>query len=397
MTNAGGLVCKMGVLGLTGFVAFSALSAEGLSLRVGPVYRTGMKTDVSGGSYAQAAGLTLGAGYKRLPEGVGPLREYADRTYADGYVNQDGGTGNPASIDPNTTWFWGYQNASQYSPMDGTLTFSAPGGREMRREVLRDGGWSEEDDLDGWGMEVAAELPLTALTEAEVALQVGLRGFWNMEQTHRGSTYREQGTDRRFTVLDVYDVAGTLIPPAPHAGTYDGPFDDPPVIPSPVIPNLPEARREATGRVVLPQAYNRVQVDMDADLYELRAGPVFSRAVGDGRVRVSLSPALTLNILQMDAVRREAWVEVREDGVPQTRARWTDRDCDTEFLFGAGLQAAAEVALDTQWAVALHASADWVDEARTRVGPTRLKTDVSGFTVGLAVVRAFGGPDEARD
>src|SRR6056297_1015630 len=85
---------------------------EGAWISAGPVWRSGMDVDTSGGGAAGSAGSAS---------------DYADRTYDDGYVKQDPGTGNPVSIDPNTTWNWGYDNASQYDAGANALSFHRAG------------------------------------------------------------------------------------------------------------------------------------------------------------------------------------------------------------------------------------------------------------------------------
>ena len=364
-------------------------------LKVGPVYRAGMESKISGGSHVQSLGLTAARPQTAYGTQIGPQGLYSDRTYLDGYVNRDEGTGNPASLDPNTTWYWGYDNASQYSDTRRELSFHTTGRSETTREILRST-WDDKDSLDGWGLEVAGEFPITVWKDMDVGLVAGWKGFWSMKDDFHGSSYQERINIRQFALVDTYDVSRVMMMlAAPHRGTYDGPFDSPPVIPSPLIPNLPTSRREKTCCSRSYDAMNLIDMDTEADLYEFRVGPSLSTAFHGGRLRASLAPALTFNILDVEADRKEQWVVQDSQGSPEVLQRWEDHTSDTDVLFGIGLDASAEYLFNPQWAVSLSVSADWVESARMQVGPSRLKTDVSGFSVGLALVRTFGAPAPA--
>ena len=379
---------------LPSLLVLASATAGEMRWRVGPVYRGGMETEVSGGSHAGSAGLSSARTGKVYDTAVGSKNDYADRTYSDGYVYRDGGTGNSASIDPNTTWYWGYDHASQYSSSARTLSFHSSG-RETTREVLTTAS-DDCESFDGWGLEMGAELPLTAWGDFDVSLCAGISGFWNMGGDVNDVAYSEQVTVREFTLVDTYSVGSISIPSAPYSGTYDGPFDSPAVIPSPVIPNLPTTRKENTVSTRTYEATSAVDVDVDADLYEFRVGPALSHAFCDGRVRATVSPALTLNVLEVSVDREERWVTEQADGSHRTVQQWSDRASETEFRFGAGLDASADWMFTPRWSVSLSASADWVDSAHTTVGPSRVKTDVSGYSVGLALVRTFGGDAPAK-
>ena len=121
---------------LTGFVILFAANltfppsvghAADWWVKGGPVIRGGMSVDVKGSSYSQTLGQHAVASALEDPSGIGTTGAYADRTYDNGYVGLSPSTGNPAAIDPNTTWNWGYDNASQYDAAGGQLSFSKQG------------------------------------------------------------------------------------------------------------------------------------------------------------------------------------------------------------------------------------------------------------------------------
>jgi len=348
------------------------------------------------GSYVQSSGLTTGR--PSIQDGSeGPESRYANRDYGDGFVYMDPGTGDPNAVDPDTTWYWGYQDGSQYSQADNTLKLRATGAREITRDVLQDSR-EEEETFDGWGLEIAGEWPIAAWGRAEITLTAGLRGFLEMGHDHSCSTYHERIDTQPLTVVDTYEFAGANFPAAPYAGTYDGPFDTPPVIPSPVIPNKPSSRRAVPrGMSTTHDAFNQIDLDVDAELYELRLGPAVSASFRDGRLRASFSPAVTFSVLDIEASRGEQWIMMTSDGNRQTLQSWSDHASDTEALWGVGVTAVAEYALHGQSSLALSLSMDWVQSVDMQMGPSRLETDVGGYTVGLAFVHAFGGQAPADE
>jgi len=366
-------------------------------LRLGPVYRGGMNTVLrgGGGSRSQEEGLTGGTPYRRLPAGPGNPAVYADRDYDNGYVYQDAGTGNPMSLDPNTTWFWGYDDASQL--VNGQLAFTGGGGAQLTREVQPSGGTSDDQDLSGWGLEISGTRPLRSLKHADLDLLLALRGFWNLENTHRNTPHRERITERRFDVIDLYDVAGTLIPPAPHLGSFDGPFDDPPVIPSPLIPNLPGRRLQRTRGGEVRDYSSEIRVDVDADIWELRAGPMFSAERMEGRLRLHAAPTLSLLIVQSETTHSETWGVSRNGGEREVLQSWRDRNSETDFAPGIGLQVGIDLGLNPDWALSLHGSVDHVRDVNTGAGPSRVKLELGGYSAGIAIVRMFGPTPEPAE
>ncbi|MGQ9661293.1 MAG: hypothetical protein ACUVWX_03025 [Kiritimatiellia bacterium] len=138
-------------------IAYSCCVADTFWIRVGPIYRDQMQVEVSGTSHVQAEAVHA-AGLLLVPSSVGPEGKYANRTYDDGYVMMDPGTGNPASIDPEVTWYWGYDRASQYNSTRGTLTFQKRG--EPGFQDTLDTTFSAEDNTSGWGVLAAAGLSL---------------------------------------------------------------------------------------------------------------------------------------------------------------------------------------------------------------------------------------------
>ena len=377
---------KFGLSGLC-FVAVILICgsafAEGWWLKGGPVYRGGMEVEAEGSSRVQDLGVHA-AGNLGDPSSVGNANRYDDRTYDDGYVKRDPGTGNPGSIDPDLTWYWGYDNASQYDSGRDTLTFHQTGA-EGYSEVLNTT-FTDDDKMDGYGAELVAGRPLADIGRLTLDVCVGLQGLWGMNANLSGSTYQE-GVGRMH-VTDTYDVSGVNMPGAGHEGTYDGPFDSPPVIPSPLIPNMPESR---SSRLVDSQwtAENQINMDVESELYNLWLGSRLALALGE-RFSVHITPKISANYVNVDVDRSETFVATYADGSTATLNSWSDTGSESKWLFGAGATAGADVQFGNGYFAGIYGGYEWVaDEVDVTVGPNTVSVDMSGYTAGVQAGKRF--------
>jgi hypothetical protein len=413
--------------------------AEGLWLRVGPVYRGGMDAEASGSSHVQSQGIHAASPRRSFPDRLtggrvaGPLRDnissYGNRTFDDGYVNMDAGTGNPSSIDPDVTWYWGYEDSSQYNSAADTLTFHRttrqPGmevatgkGRVVSLSTLRDEEASFDDTFGGWGLELSGGYPLQTRGRLGVELCGGMAGIWNAGAQMGGSTFEEQVREDRYAVIDttdyitdtyVYDTSGVTLPPAPHRGTYDGPFDTPPVIPSPTIPNRPDSlhrdsvRAGAINRDIRRTssstwtARNQVDMDVETDIYELWVGPRLAFHANDW-LALHLTPKVSLNYIDADVDRSESFVASYADGRRETLHRWTDQGDEQKWSFGAGLTAGADVEFKNGMFAGCWGGYEWVGgDVDVRIGPNTVSVDASGYSAGVVMGRRFGGGGRASE
>ena len=406
-------------------------------LTIGPAYRGNMKAEASGSSHVQTLGIRAASRRQQFP---GPLvrdgapvsrnpddiRQYGDRRFDDGFVFMDAGTAHPMAIDPDTTWFWGYDNVSQYNAAANTLTFrrrsSAQGiavgqgtGRRVTRRVLQDDPLSFDDTFSGWGLEIAAGFPVVRQEQLRIDASLGLLAIRGDDVRFAGSTYAEQIRDERFAVRDTYryrdaitdtyvfDTTDVNIPLAPHQGTFDGPFDNPPVIPSPVIPNRPASATRSSvrsGRVDREitrtsartwTAQNQVRLDVETDVFELWFGPRIRFAPNE-RVNLHVTPKLTLNYVDVSVNRTEDFTAIYSDGRTEVLRDWRDRGSESKFVFGAGITAGAEVEFENGIFAGIWGGYSWVDDdVDVNVGPNTVSVDVSSYVAGVAVGIRFGG------
>ena len=358
--------------------------ADGLWLKAGPVYRGGMEASVSGSSYTQDEGLHA-AGPLQLPSGIGDAGSYADRTYDNGYVRRDPGTGNPASLDPSVTWHWGYDSGGQYDAGASTLEFYKTG-NEGYQEVL-DVLLSSDTGMSGQGAEIVGGVSLRN-GAFSVDLCLGLQGIPGIKATFGGTTYSED--IYRMDVVDTYDVSGIAVPSEPHGGTYDGPFDTPPVIPSPTIPNRPASR--STRMIDMNwHAYSDISIKADTDLYELWCGPRLGFRAGD-RLSLHLTPRISATYVDASVERGERFMAKHADGSTSILQSWHDEGSESRFVLGAGMAGGADVEFRNGLFAGVWGGYEWVSEdVDVNVGPNTVSIDASGYAAGAVVGFRFGG------
>jgi hypothetical protein len=351
-------------------------------LSLGPVYRNGMDMEIRGSSYVQSLGLHAANPYRRDPAGVRDRNAYRDRTYDDGFVNID-----VATATDGQTWFWGWEDRDQFDGGRQTLSFRRRGGVRVKRETLLDEGVDTDEELSGVGIAGMAarriSWPAIVKRGAEVELCFGAQGVWNEEARYRGTTYRERITRERHTVIDRYDVGYDLTATAAHPPPYEGTF----LGPGPLIPNKPSRRDRRVRSRTIWEAENRLDIEVESDLYEFWFGPRIS-AQPVGTVTIYCIPNVSVNHVSMDIDRDEQFVTVYSDGRTGTLGSWNDSKCEGEWLFGAGVEAGAEVDLNDGWFAGTFGGYDWIsDDAEVDIGPNTITIDPSGYTVGVAVGR----------
>ena len=354
-----------------------ALSAGEWWVEVGPALRD-MSVKVSGSSYAQEEGLhnPLATGPLAAPSGVGNPNSYANRTYDNGYVNLDPGTGNPNTINPNTTWNWGFSNPLQYNAAAQTLTFQAVG--TPGYTTLRDTGASGSDDLLGAGFQAVVGRTVLQHGRWSASLFFRLQCTWSGDDRINSSTYGEEV--RQITVTDTYDtskigVAG--FPASGYQGTYAGPFgtQSPPY---PVLPNLPGSRTEVTS-AALATSYNSLGLDVNPSLYELGLGPQIAFQAASC-LQLHLRPTISLEIVDADVNRSESFAGMN----------WSEQASKTGALLGLGGTAGANLDLGHGFYVGVSGGYTYVPHGmEVSVGPNTVKVDPGGWEVGCAIGRHF--------
>ncbi len=333
---------------------------------LGPVIRGGMKMRVSGSSYAHTSGLT----------GLGEPDVYGNRNYDNGYVRADSSEG--GGVEPNTTWNWGYNEAStagQYDATAGTLAFQS---QDVPHYSAFASGRRVKEDLTGAGLQIQGGVPMVESGRWSLDLVAGFSAFWNLDSRHRINA-------SMVNVADTYDVAGINSPAFAnlgHRGTHDGPFD--PVATPPyytTIPNLPS--RALSPSAVVPATRSSISLDVDQNLYQLKLGPQLGLQAGP-RLALVLSPAFSLTLADVDIKRSEVFA------YRGTVTRWSDRADETKLMVGLGITAGANLDLGKGWFAGVFGGYEWVpDETKINVGPNTVTLDASGWVAGLTLGKQF--------
>ena len=348
-----------------------------------------MKISIAGSSHAQLLGVhdPLATGPLAPPGGIGTASAYADRTYDNGYVKQDPGTGNAESLDPNTTWNWGFNNPAQYNAGAQTLAFQKQGA--LGYTTLANTPANMHDDVLGAGLQVLLGFPLSKSGKWSVDLAFGFQAVWGIDENFSTSTYREDV--RRITVTDTYDVSGIpsgSFPATGFHGTYLGPFDTPPVVPSPVIPNIPQSRASSTSAAV-STSYNGINFDVDQGLFQLSAGPQVGYAASQ-QLKFSFRPSIAFNMIDVSVHRTEVFVQNPAGGGSVVVDRWSDQGGQHKVSFGMGAVGGADLDLGKGFFAGVFAGYDWVfEKARVSVGPNTLSLNAGGFVAGAMFGKRF--------
>jgi hypothetical protein len=354
---------------------------------VGPQWREIGKVDWRTGSAASSFRLPWLVGRGRnsssgsgtsVPSGTG------DHAYDDGFVNQDG-----ATFTTGTTWFWGYDNASQLQGND--LLFHSASNSSFTRfsssfsERLKRSSWS--DDLSGAGVFAKLESPeLLRRQGLSVSLEMAYswahddtsnftRDVYHAEQASRLVTGGVNGT-----IEDRYDVTGIFLPLAPYEGTFGGP--------GVTIPNAPYSRTflggSGSGEEVTETRTavfsSDVHESFEVDLHTLSFGPRVNWACCQD-VRMGFGFGLALNIADWNADYEET-LTVRQNGhSARLLKRWEAEESGTEVLPGFYLEAMCQIQLAERLAAYLAGRYDWSEDMSERVGPSRVSFEPGGWSV----------------
>ena len=340
---------------------------DGWRLRLGPSYRQIDSIRVhSAPSYVQQQGLHANGPGDTITGQIGPENQFADRTYDDGYVNQDAGTPNDGN-----TWFWGYNNASQYDGAASgaeTLSFTAA-------DLVGDTGgnnasFSVDADDRGWGFRLSADRPVRQVGPFTLVLGVDL-SFNQIKANTDWEAYRENV----YTVTDVYDVSaiappGSTTPPftAPYAGTLAGP--------GPVISNTPDG-----GRMLALDYAGRNIVNLDMDISLVTVAACAGLEKDWGKFRLAGRAGLSLSWSHIGTDRDESWFRQMPDGTRQDLARWSDHGSDDDLIPGTLAELSIEYLLTEQWFVGTSARWDQpFTDVDVQVGPNEVTANLEGVS-----------------
>ena len=343
---------------------------------LGPVYRGNMQIGFTGSSYSQMRQ----AGILANPSGVGAATGFGDRTYSDGFVRRDPGTGNPQGLDPNGTWNWGYDNASQHNSSANTLSFHGAGNAAYTPDFI--GNVSQESRAEAVGLDFSGGRTLLKTDTIQVDLAAGFQTGWGLENHFQTSTFRE--SLKQVQVTDSYNVAGIALPAPGYQGTYTGPLGTQGTAAFPVIPNQPASREINVVGLGWTEA-NAIKLNVSSDLYELWLGPRIS-VQATPWLALYVNPRVGVTFVNVDAQRTEQLIAAGPGGAKSTVATWKNNVTANECLFAGGVTGGAKVRLTPRVFLDVFAGYEWVSNSiNVQVGPNQLSLNPSGYTLGAAI------------
>ena len=364
---------------------------------------------------------TSAAGSTSSDGTAGPAGTIADRTYDDGYVNQDAGTATFGN-----TWFWGYNSASQISGSTLTYHTTAPGvgmtngGGSLTNYSSQRSSWSSLGNDLAWDSELAGsgwfgriESPaIFAKGALSASMDLGY-SYASADAAHRNAdVFRaHQETRQRATTIsggpggiatintitDTYSLAGIAVPGAPYAGTLAGP--------GPLISNIPASRTitpstptsgaapttilggATTVETTTADFFSNVTESLDVDLHTISIGPHFSMEWQ--RVRVGLSTGLAINVADWDADYREDLYVSENGGRAQLLGRYQDHKGGAKVLPGFYIETNANVRLSRRVSLFAGGRYDWAGTLRGTVGPSNFALALGGWTAMGGVTITF--------
>lgn len=335
----------------------------------------------AGWSLPWMAGRGTNSGGSNVPQGQG------DHSYDDGFVNADAGT--PFT---GTTWFWGYNNASQVQGAD--LVFHGSGGGSTYSRSswssVRNSSWS--DELEGAGVFAKLESP-ELLKLGSIGVSLELTYSWAKDessQVTRDVFRAGQGSRATWgggSFEDRYDVSGVLLPLAPYAGTFAGP--------GATIPNAPSSRTYTGGsgssgsEVETALFSSDVRESFEINLHTISLGPKFSGELLNKALRVGLGAGFALNIADWDAEYEETLTVRQNSGRSRTLKRWEYDESGTEVLPGFYIEAMAEVRMTDRISAYVAGRYDWSKNMSENIGPSRMRFEPGGWSVMTGVTFKF--------
>jgi hypothetical protein len=347
------------------------------SLSGGPSWHYMGRLTIDGGSRSQSLMLPSFVGSSSLT--VPPIGDAAandERFYNDGYVRQDAGT-----VNDGTTWFWGYDNASQVS--NGNLVYQATGFESIRNDSINTAaGRRSSDSMTAPGISLRADVttPWT-VGPFKVSGMIGLNVTSDSQSYHYGnhSTFQTRD-DYRLDHADTYGLDGVIPPAAPYAGGIGGP--------GPLINNIPTTRSMTPVLVFTDTAVfaNNVRAEFENDMVGLSAGA--SLDYHEAPWTFILSGGLVLEFHHYTASQNES-LNVSTASSSAQFASWSDRNSGVKFRPGLFIEAAARYAIDGGCFIDGFVRGEIADDFRVSAGPTRFEFEPIGFSIGARIGRVF--------
>jgi len=347
------------------------------SISGGPAWHNMGKLTYTGRTRSQSLGLPSFVGDNALTvPPVGDETAADERYYNDGYVRQDAST----PID-GSTWFWGYENASQVQ--GANLVYHATGFQSIRNDAITTKpGMRDSKNLQEYGFEVRADvLSPWRLGPFRIGGMIGI-GAVSENQSLAFSNHNTTQTrdDYRLDYADRYNLGGVVPPAAPYHGTIGGP--------GPVIPNVPALRTVTPVLLFTDTAVltNKVRADFRDDSFALTLAPSLNYSRGPWNF--VLAGGLILE-LHNYSTRQYEQLNVASAQITGPHARWAEGSSGTKFRPGLFLQTGVQYDVGNNWHIGGWARGEIADDFSVSAGPSLFEFEPTGYTLGFELGYKF--------
>jgi len=357
------------------------------SISGGPAYHSMGKLTYVGRTRSQSLALPSYVGNDSLTvPPIGDQGVIGERYYNDGYVRQDAGT--PAD---GSTWFWGYDNASQVemigipggAPVPGNLAYHATGYQSIRNDAVTTRKAPRDNDyLRTTGIEIRADVvsPWT-IGPFRIGGMIGIGAVSDKQPiSFRNHTTVQTRDDYRLDYTDRYALNGIIPPAAPYQGTHAGP--------GPVISNTPSNRTVDPVHLYTDTATftNRVYSNFKDTSVALTMAP--SLIYEQGPWNFTLSGGVIVEFHSYSTRQYEV-LNVASARYTGRQAQWAEGDSGTKIRPGLFLQLGTQYDVGNDWHVGAWARGEWADDFSVSSGPSLYQFDPLGFTLGFEIGYSF--------
>jgi len=389
-------------------------------VEAGPFYRGQVKISVDGGSRAHDAGINAAAPGTRGGTAMAPGTLLNDdgtaaihREFDNGYVGPSGWVW---AQNEGITQFFAYETPDQYNAGANTLTYArtltAAGGSATRTTTrVNDSGpagWRDSTRTNGVGL-IATLGYVLSERDDEADVNEGENGnnsewsllfrfgwldgmganFRNRPAYHQNvsSTRVTSSINNTEVHQYTYDTLGNpFFPAAPYT------MSDPGGV-GPLISDTPDSittlsqtetlTQSTTGRPGY-QAQSLVDLELDVQAFTFQFGPRWVWGP-DESLSIFVQPLATLNLIDASAKRTEHF----RDSNGRHIASWNDRADDQSWRWGGGIHLGIQFDVSENWHINGSGGYEWVKSAHLNVGPDRIRIDLSGYQLELALGRSF--------
>jgi hypothetical protein len=397
----------------------SSVKAEWF-VEVGPFYRGQTKISVDGGSRAHDSGINAPSNTTRGGTAMAPGVSLNDDGTSSAFRAFDNGYVGPSdwvwAQNAGITQYFAYETPGQYNAGADTLRFTktltgtSSASTRTTTRVTDSGpsGWKDSKRSNGIGLIATLGLPLRERTDKEDLekgeeekkneLSLLFRFGWldGMDANfHNRPAYQQNVSMNRVTSSSssaavqeyTYDTLGNpFFPTAPYT------MSDPGGV-GPLIADTPDSITTLSRSDALTQnntgssgyqTQSLVDLDVDVQAFTFQFGP---RWVWDANESVSLflQPLATLNLIDASADRQERF----STSNGKTLGTWDDHADEQSWRMGGGIQLGLQASVSENWYLNGSGGYDWVKSTHLNVGPDRIRIDLSGYQLELALGRRF--------